>query len=457
MGKKAALALIAVILGSLMLLGAPSIKGQQVPPNIGIPADSSTDLTDLTAKQLAPKFLSEVVGLDLTKYNMTKVGYGCDYPSYFGGEVKEEVVSFELISRWGSINDLSAGYTFCNDHLYSFSLYQGIGSMIELKEPTTDPVNASRNMLQRYKAFAEKLGWNASHIDQASEMLNNVSPDPSGNHSRMFSDIVWFVPAVVIEGNMKLVVKEDRVDWIYTEGGWDMAWKCLSIGFGSDMLDFVDTWNLFKVGSLSAISEDEAKSIGWAAARNYNLTLTYKNGTEVPETAKWSNVSEISFSMVLGQYHKMDPDSDVNSGSVNREPLSLYPLWQMKFNFGKGIIRPVGIQVSVWGDTKEIAQINLLYGHLSLLGDPDTSSPELQPESLANPTPPPTDNTEINQSTTSTEPSPEATQFWNPSQPESGNPSMNLFLLGGAAAVAAAVAVARVVRNQKVQIKSKPH
>ena len=124
---------------------------------------------------------------------------------------------------------------------------------------------------------------------------------------------------------------------------------------------------------------------------------------------------------------------------------------------GKGIIRPVGIQVSVWGDTKEIAQINLLYGHLSLLGDPDTSSPELQPESLANPTPPPTDNTEINQSTTSTEPSPEATQFWNPSQPESGNPSMNLFLLGGAAAVAAAVAVARVVRNQKVQIKSKPH
>ena len=124
-------------------------------------------------------------------------------------------------------------------------------------------MNASRNILENYKTFAQTFGWNTQHIDQALNMLNGVSPDPSGNHTRMFNNIVRFVPTVIYEGNMKLLVKEDGADWIYTEAGWDMSWKEISIDFGNNGLSFSDTWNLYRVGSLSVISEEEAKNIGW--------------------------------------------------------------------------------------------------------------------------------------------------------------------------------------------------
>jgi hypothetical protein len=403
------------------------------------------------------------VGLDLTKYNMTKVGYGIDYPSSFGGEVKTEVVSFELISRWGSVNNLDVMGIFHNKYIATLGLEQGIGTTIELKEPTTDPVNASRDILQRYKAFAQNLGWNTSHIDQASAMLNNVSPDPSKNHSQMFNNIIRFVPTVISEGNMKLVVKEDRADWIYIEDGWDMPTKCLSIHFGSDRLSFSDTWNLYNVGSLSAITEEEAKSIGWEAAKNYGYPFTYENGTTFTMEPKWSNVSEINFYMTPGQKHKQTPDEDfVNPGSVTRAPLSLYPLWTMKFYF-EMIGSASGVQVGVWGDTTEIAYISL-FGGSPMFGPPRTpdpqsstepqpentpiNSPESSPENSATPSPSP-DETGGNQNVTS-EPLPETAQSENISRTGSSNSSANIVLAGGTVAVAAAaIAIALAVFKKR--------
>ncbi len=50
---------------------------------------------DFTAKNRLTAFLSEVIGLDLTRYNVTESS-GFSYPSEYGGLVKQEVVSFHL-------------------------------------------------------------------------------------------------------------------------------------------------------------------------------------------------------------------------------------------------------------------------------------------------------------------------------------------------------------------------
>ncbi len=60
---------------------------------------SGAESADLAAKDLVPMFLTDVIGLDMTKYNKTNEGYGLDYPSYYGGEVKEENFFFELVSN----------------------------------------------------------------------------------------------------------------------------------------------------------------------------------------------------------------------------------------------------------------------------------------------------------------------------------------------------------------------
>jgi hypothetical protein len=316
-------------------------------------------------------------------------------------------------------------------------------------------------MLQRYKTFAQNLGWGTSHVDQASEMLNNVFAASSKSDLHLFNNVFGFVPTIACESNMKLETNEKRVDWIYTEKGANMTWKSLSFNFGGNKLSFADTWNLYKVGSLSGITEEEAKSIGWEAARNYNVTFTYENGTTVPVTPKWSNVSEIGFSMIPGQIHKMDPNSNVNSGSVNREPLSLYPHWQMIFYF-EMIGGAAGVQVGVWGDTKEIAYINL-YGYLGAPGVPGISSTEPQPEnspedspegSIENspaPTLPSSDEPDGNQDIISTEPSLEATPSEKTSQSESkSNTSTNMVLVAGVAAAAAtAIAIALAVFKKR--------
>ncbi len=374
---------------------------------------SGADTVDSTVKDMVLVFLSDVVGLDLTKYNITNEGYYSDYPPYYGGEVKEEVLSFDLISSEGSLSVMGIFY---NGFIYGLVVYHVSGSMMYSRQPAANAVDESRNILQRYKSFAEDYGFGTSHVDSALTMLNNDTTAPSLNADlHLFNNITGFVPSVTYGSNVKLETTEKRVRWIYTDSGVDMPNKCLSISFGKDEMAFTDKWNLFKVGSLSVISEEEAKSIGWEAAQNYNLTLVDEKGDLFSVTPKWSNVSTIALNMIPGQIYNRDPeDNFITGGNATRDPLALYPQWQMLFHF-ESIGGTCAIQVGVWGDTKEIAYISAT-GYLGAPEVPDTA----------------------------TEPS--ATQSENPPQTENSNPPTNMYLIAGIVAVITiTIAVAAVV------------
>jgi len=415
---------------------------------------SGADTVNSTAKDMMPVFLSDVVGLDLTKYNMTHEAYTVSYPSFYGGLVKDEVISFTLESDNSTVRVMAI---FDNGFIYGLVVRPVNCSIIYARQPSTNALDESRNILQRYKTFAENYGLETSHIDSATTMLNNTAKaSTSSVDLYMLNNITGFVPSVTTADNIKQETKQKTITWIYTEKGVDMPHKCLSISFGSNKLFFADTWNLYIVGSLSVISEDEAKNIGWEAARNYNLTLVDENETLFSVTPKWSNVSTIALNMIPGQIYNRDPDDHfISGGNATRDPLALYPQWQMMFYF-ESIGGTNAIQVGVWGDTKEIAYISAT-GHLGTPGgNPDTATSTEPPvdDLEGNPTAPTIPSPDGLEGsldiTTPTEPSPESTQSENPTKSVSGNPPQNMYLIGGiAAATAIAIAVAAVALKKR--------
>jgi hypothetical protein len=317
------------------------------------------DTADSTSEKKLPEFVSEVVKLNMTEYKITDVGYGFYFPSEYGGVVKEESISFKLVSNRGEIYTVYADAIFLNGFISSLHVDEPTDASIFFVDPPTNASDESRNILQRYKTFAEKYGFDTAHIDQALTLLSNVTGASSAHSdSNLLNDITGFVPSVTGVGNMKQETEQDSITWVYTERGVDIPQKCLKIDFGSSQLHFVDAWNLFTVGCFSVISEDEAMRIGWDAANNYNLTFIGKDGPYYPQF-EWSNRAYAKLDLVPGQILNTSiEDSSINLGNTTRNPLALYPRWFMVFYFKNPIPSGqrsiAGIAVDLWGDTKEV-------------------------------------------------------------------------------------------------------
>jgi hypothetical protein len=377
-----------------------------------------------TAEDKMLAFLGDVVGLDLTKYNITNENYGFNYPLYYGGTVKEEYLELDLVSEEGTISVMSRFLNGFNSVVFVYAPTNG--SMFFKLQPSTNALDESRNILQRYKTFAEKYGLGTSYMDTALTLLSNATRAPSSSaDSPTFNNITGFVPSVTAAGNMKQETTQTGIKWIYTDRGVDMPDKCLVIDFGSNELFFADAWNLYTVGCFSVISEDEAAQIAFAAAKNYDLTLIGENDTLIHAKPDWTNVtSTIILNMMPGQiYNKIPEDHSVNPGNATRDPLALYPMWETVFYFSKSIGHTVGIAVGVWGDTKEIAYISP-YGYLGGSGENAATQ------------------------TTPTEPS--TTPSETPAESESSeNPPLSTYLIGGIAVITIAAIVAAVALKKR--------
>jgi len=317
---------------------------------------SRTDIAGSTAEKKLPEFLSEVVRLNMEEYNITDEGYGFHFPSEYGGVVKEEFMSFKLVSNRGTIYTVHADAIFLNGFIYSLHVDEPTDASLFFVDPPTNALLESRNILQRYRTFAEKYGFDTSHIDQALNLLSNVTgASPANGDSDLLNDMTGFVPSVTYAGDMKQEIEQDSITWVYTERGVDMPQKCLKIDFGVNKLHFVDTWNLFTVGGFSVISEDEAMGIGLDAAKDYDLTFI-----EDDPRFEWSNRAYIKLEMIPGQIYNISvEDPSINPGNATRNPLALYPHWFMVFYLKTPVpVSPMrsigGIAVNLWGDTKEV-------------------------------------------------------------------------------------------------------
>ncbi|MEM0216988.1 MAG: hypothetical protein QXK78_04655 [Candidatus Bathyarchaeia archaeon] len=332
---------------------------------------------DSTVKDVMLIFLSDVIGLDLTKYDVSKVSYSYMFPPYFGGYVKEEHITLDLSSSSGDVSVMS---TFVNGFIWVLVVYGPTnGTVIYTRQMATNALDEARIILRNYLSFAEKYGLGTSHVNQALTLLDKVSTAPPNFGMRTFNNITGFVPSNITADNMKLETTWTGAKWIYIEDAVEMPFKCLSIDFGGNQIVFSDTWNLFHVGGLSKFSREEVLEIAWKAAKSYNLTVIGEGGTSIPVIPEWLDVPpEVTLNMVPGLFHRREiPDNFVNEGSAVRDPLALYPLWQVIFYFKK-IGGMVGIAIGVWGDTGEIAYLTP-YGYLGAPNINQTSPSETLP------------------------------------------------------------------------------
>jgi hypothetical protein len=436
--------IVALSIFSMLILAVPLIQ------------ISKAEQVDPTTKSFVVEFLSDVVELDLTKYNITNEGYGSTYPPEYGGEVKEEILSFDLVSSEGSTHVMCI---FLNRFIGGIYVNPPKESTILFKnQPPTNAVDESKNILQRYKTFAENYGFDTSHMLQALTLVNYAGIASSSADLHNFSNITGFVPSVTSDSNMKQEITQTDIRWIYTDKGVDMPIRCMAINFGSNRISFADTWNLFSVGSFSVISEDEAKNIAWDAAQSYDVVLIGENDTLIHVDPEWANRSSVNLNMVSGEIY----NSEVNKaspflvgGNATRDPMALYPLWHVAFAFNQSLGGIDGIQVGVWGDTSEIAYISE-YGHLGgplintepespsepSVEDPETTPTE-QTEPLPEAEPEPESNPDIPVEDSEEQTAPEATQT------ENSNPSTDIYVIVGLAVAAIATVVAVVVFKKR--------
>lgn len=275
---------------------------------------------------LALAFLTNVVGLDMTKYNATAsvTTYSADpnIPVIF-----DEEVHYNLTSA--GRRPLDAICLFRGNSLYWCKLYYPVDELPFFAQPATpNALSAAKSLLDRIHNFSA-----ATYLTTMRSMLDSVA-EPKDSTISM--------------GNVaqKISVEGDAVEimWTSSINGVEDKQKavCLRLEDGHFQF-FCDNWNLYKIGNANVnISEQEAIQIAMEAARAYSWT------------AGNQTISNVTV---------LDTPASVKLSMQNRGNYTLYPLWDILLPLDKvypGLIS--GIHVLLWADTGEVSFITATGG-----------------------------------------------------------------------------------------------
>jgi len=311
---------------------------------------SSADSSEFSTIDRTTEFLSSVIGLDMTKYslvlpspppgyeNITLPKTSISDPTDVDGLLDVDAPSYDFESSEGTLETMSI---FCNGHLKSLKIYSQHNPIYSAPLPT-DILNQARSLLKSYQTFVSKeYALDSSFLVPMQDILNSVTD---------------LSPTNTIAGNINFQVSKSgdktRVQWIYTDNDITMDRKRVDISFRNNtFLSFRDTWSLYKVGGSSVLSSEEATKIALEAAQRVELQIGHADGTsEAVKVPDLSNAPyDVNFAML--PYHGTE---DNFPSKLSRDPLTLYPYWQFWFYFNETIGGCIGVQVGVWGDTKEI-------------------------------------------------------------------------------------------------------
>jgi hypothetical protein len=298
---------------------------------IPIPKALSKELS-VTEKTLI--YLTDVVGLDLEKYNMTcsehVVTLSDSGPLSVNLFFLEQQVWVKLESK---VSNVTVSCHF-KDGRIEFCRLNFDGSLMYVQSPVSDAKQTTETLLQKYQNYVtQNYDINASYIEQTKSMLRSIDK---------------IEPLTQEEDNIKFEIsisteKETDIKWIYTENGVEIPQKHIQIQFdqNNSLLYFRDTWSLYTIGTLDTISEEEAVSLALEAAENsnYEFIINDENIVEIKP-----DLTNVTYDAWLSMFPR---DSD-----------KLYPYWQIVFYFEKPIYNELGIHVALWGDTKEIVRCN---------------------------------------------------------------------------------------------------
>ncbi len=324
---------------------------------------SSADFTD-TEKAYA--FLTDVVQLDLSKYQ-PQIKHVGTLPMSGIGEINEvygSLINETIFPEGGSSANLNFIVWLKNGVPYYLSMsgHQNNNLYYTQKQPD-NALDTSKAFFDRYKTYLTNYcNVDASYLQPMIDMLNNVTQLSSNTVSS--GNILMKISGDPSWRQLISAGSSTYVNFDYFENGVDVSRKHVSLDYYNGTLQhFQDTWNLYNVGAWSQISKEEAINIASTAAQKYVSDEENKFGTK-------PDLSDVTYKATLSM--------------VPRENNVLYPSWEVIIFYNKPTSNVIGIQVIIRGDTKEVTYTESYLVLGSTNGD---SSTPKSSQSIASPAP----------------------------------------------------------------------
>jgi hypothetical protein len=291
---------------------------------------------ELTAPEKTMMFLEDVVKVDVTKYNATLVSNWVDYPPHWGGLAQEDV-TYNL-----DCADESKLYVTCKfreGRLHYCGLEVLKGSPIYAEPQATNVLDSTKGLLERYQTYS-----GASYIQTMRGMLDTVGVTKNMTIAAGNVELTTSSQEVQNDPTME-AIEVTSFEWMYTVNGVDTPQNMVRFTFDNGVFSsFRDDWNLFKIGSTSAISQEEAINLARNAAEDYRLQIYLEDG-----------LTDVEFNLA-------DEPARAELFTYPRETLTVYPFWRIELYFDKYYYSAYGIRVGIWADTGEIESCKSLSG-----------------------------------------------------------------------------------------------
>jgi len=360
-------------------------------------SETKTENNDAEEKTLS--FLTDVLRINLSSYILSQKGTGVNYPSEYGGAVKQTSVAF-IYNSTENRTALSVSAIYYNSNIWWFHVSTFGHPLNFLEQPSTSALNTTRAILERYQTFATKYNINTP-LDTILTLLSQSAdwPHPS-DQSANFANVSDFAYVNETLGDVQMVTSDSGAGWVYVAGGIAVINRYFSVTYNTGTFVLTDLWGLYHVASFGSLTQDQASAIALEAAKKAAPSL-------VGQTPDWSHPEvEIGMVMIPGQQFNNElslqlrpsPSATINRNGVVfptpvRDPLGLYPYWAAKVYFTYSIGNYVGIQVGIWGDTREVDSVTTYITHGG--GREYVPTPTLGPSPIRTATPaesPPTPN-----------------------------------------------------------------
>ncbi len=318
---------------------------------------SAPVIDDKAIDQKSIAIMYGIYDIDVSKYEVMVNASGTNNREFtvFGPGGVLQFGHYTLVS---SESIVYVNLEFVNGYLWYCTLTNIKGKPIYNPTVSADVINQSKNILSKYQTFAaQNYAGDTSYVNTANDMLNDVSELKTTNLTSTYAkmEIKNTEKSFPLSKNQSSYMQTSTVRFFFSSNGVDYARRGLFLGFINGSLDyFSDTWNLISVGSPNLLSRQEALDLAWTTANNFNLSFISQNGSIYYVKPDLTNATiDASLSYTL------------------RNSSELYPLWNIYYYFAKPVHGDYGIQVAIWGDTKEIMDCQ----SMTTLGTPDTPSP----------------------------------------------------------------------------------
>ena len=280
-------------------------------------------------------FLSDVVMLDLSKYNVTLRKDDVTYPAEYAGVPREDL-TYRL--EINSI-DLSADFVYLNQKFWrcQINLHGALpeDSMVYVQPLPADVVGLAKVVLENYQAYRDSSVYQPMRDLLASvDKTENVTV-ASGEY-RLDISVIHSGHSVTF-------------DWVVGEAGLEET--ALGLAFQDGALYVInDRMGVFNFSNAEVmVSEEEAIDIAIEEALSCSWTVIVE-GSQQSVRAEGVAFVRPTTKLFL----------TVHS---SRDPFTYYPFWSVNVWLGKVYLGGVSyVSVGLWADTGEVVYVKAL-GH----------------------------------------------------------------------------------------------